>query len=618
MTNAIRTWRLAAVAGLTLGAFACSESPTDLVDLDGPIPSPQFVEIDLSSTAGGQETVNDAVWTFPVPFNVGTGQINPFLSVQANPNEEGFNTDASPLPLDTKRPNFTNALPLNHVPTIEGPGMGLFRELILDANEANSEPDALFSIDRFDLWLCDDPDAATFEERSEFQSNADCALVYDIDDDLGGSDVDYIRATDAVTSGSGLDLDYQILIPEANFIAAAGAVGADLSDCAYQGVEADPCGAFLILDVRMGFQGGDLVTGATFEEMSTIKRPFVNVTKTANTSLTRTHQWDIEKSVDIAQHDLLTGESGTSEYTVDVIYDGVVDSDWAVSGDITIVNPSDDDVVIEGVTDEISGVGAVTVTCPVTFPHTLGDGETLVCTYASDLPDGANRTNTATVDIEDLAVGIATADVDFAAATITEVDATATIDDSVEGALGNATAPNEPQFTYSRTFTCDGDEGQHDNTATITADDTGTQNSDDASVVVTCTQPDLDTETAWASNELGVPLTLPFNPSGGNWATYVAYFGVEKTVTLFAGQTNDVGTVHFSAPAGGLVTITIVLTGGTTFADGSVVAVQDYASAPSGNPSPGSFDHKESPDSPTMHTIVVPENDFYAVHAVVQ
>jgi hypothetical protein len=76
---------------------------------------------------------------------------------------------------------------------------------------------------------------------------------------------------------------------------------------------------------------------------------------------------------------------------------------------------------------------------------------------------------------------------------------------------------------------------------------------------------------------------------------------------MFAGQDEVVGTVTFSAPSGGTITITIELTGGWTFAPGSVVAVQDYDEAPSGNPAPGSFDHKE-PASGTTATIVVPVN----------
>jgi hypothetical protein len=131
-------------------------------------------------------------------------------------------------------------------------------------------------------------------------------------------------------------------------------------------------------------------------------------------------------------------------------------------------------------------------------------------------------------------------------------------------------------------------------------------------------QPPVGTETAWAANGLGEAFvgTLPYNTGNtGNWATYVAY-SADKTVTLFAGKTMDVGTVHFSAPDNGQVKITITLTGGWMFEAGSVVAVQDYSSAPSGNPNPGGFDHKE-PASGTTHEIWVPLNNFYGVHAVV-
>ncbi len=123
-------------------------------------------------------------------------------------------------------------------------------------------------------------------------------------------------------------------------------------------------------------------------------------------------------------------------------------------------------------------------------------------------------------------------------------------------------------------------------------------------------------QTAWAANG-NEPGSLRFNPgTTGNWATYVAYAGVQKTVNLYAGQTQLAGTVTFSAPAGGMVTITITLAAGWSYENGSVVAVQDYASAPSGNPSPGQFAHKGAAVAP--FSISVPQNSFYAVHAVVQ
>jgi hypothetical protein len=88
-----------------------------------------------------------------------------------------------------------------------------------------------------------------------------------------------------------------------------------------------------------------------------------------------------------------------------------------------------------------------------------------------------------------------------------------------------------------------------------------------------------------------------------------------STVTLYAGQTMDAGTVHFSAAVDGEVTITINLTGDWEFAPVSEnVKIQDYTFAPSGNPAPGRFAHKGTA-SGTFFSIVVPENNFYGVHA---
>ncbi|UCD51109.1 MAG: hypothetical protein JSW27_00465 [Phycisphaerales bacterium] len=121
-------------------------------------------------------------------------------------------------------------------------------------------------------------------------------------------------------------------------------------------------------------------------------------------------------------------------------------------------------------------------------------------------------------------------------------------------------------------------------------------------------------ETAWAANG-NVPLEYRYIDRG-NWATYVMYDDAAKTVTLFAGQTMPVGTVSFSAPVAGEVTITINLTGDWSFADdGENVKVQDYAVAPSGNPEPGLFDHKIT--APPA-TITVPQNNYYGVHVDVE
>ncbi len=55
----------------------------------------------------------------------------------------------------------------------------------------------------------------------------------------------------------------------------------------------------------------------------------VAVTKTANTSLTRTYTWKIDKSVTPATWNLFNGDSGTSDYTIAVTRT-VADSNWKV------------------------------------------------------------------------------------------------------------------------------------------------------------------------------------------------------------------------------------------------------------------------------------------------
>lgn len=101
----------------------------------------------------------------------------------------------------------------------------------------------------------------------------------------------------------------------------------------------------------------------------------------------------------------------------------------------------------------------------------------------------------------------------------------------------------------------------------------------------------------------------------GNWATFTPYEAGNTTVTLFAGQTLEAGTVQFSAVADGNVTISITLNSGWRFLnDPENLKIQDYDSAPSGNPSPGLFEWKFEADSGTF-SVTVPTNTYYGIHA---
>ncbi len=112
-------------------------------------------------------------------------------------------------------------------------------------------------------------------------------------------------------------------------------------------------------------------------------------------------------------------------------------------------------------------------------------------------------------------------------------------------------------------------------------------------------------ETAWAAGDRFT--------QRGSWATYTPYL-YDATVPLYAGQHHEAGTVQLSAPAGGLVTITIELDEDWYFADVSEnVKIQDYSGPPSGNPTPGRFDWKFTAAGQTF-TEAVPENNYYGVH----
>lgn len=118
-------------------------------------------------------------------------------------------------------------------------------------------------------------------------------------------------------------------------------------------------------------------------------------------------------------------------------------------------------------------------------------------------------------------------------------------------------------------------------------------------------------ETAWSAGSRYV--------ARGNWATYTRYTGEAMAVTLYAGQTLPAGLVTFSQPSGGMVEICIILDEGFRFdpdTDESV-KVQGYATAPSGNPSPGAFAYRMDAES-SPSCLTVPQANFYGVHVDVE
>jgi len=122
------------------------------------------------------------------------------------------------------------------------------------------------------------------------------------------------------------------------------------------------------------------------------------------------------------------------------------------------------------------------------------------------------------------------------------------------------------------------------------------------------TEKCFKSETAWGAGTRYV--------TKGNWATYSTY-KENSTVKLFAGQTIDAGTIHFSKANKGKVTITITLNNGFRLAHNGnsivseAVKVQGYSSTPAAkNPAPGQFKSYKG----TSLTFTVDEAKFYGIH----
>ena len=165
----------------------------------------------------------------------------------------------------------------------------------------------------------------------------------------------------------------------------------------------------------------------------------LQVRKDAWTDYTRKWDWGIDKSSDVTDLRLSTGQSyDMVQYDVSV-WREYTDCDFSVCGTIWVYNPDPKyNAHLQGVTDVVNGDIWADVDCGVEFPYLLGPGETLECRYCADLPDGECRENTATAEIckgSKVGGGWGTADVKFGDPS-KEIDACINVWDDQYGELG--------------------------------------------------------------------------------------------------------------------------------------------------------------------------------------
>ncbi|HMA40773.1 MAG TPA: hypothetical protein VKP10_11885 [Gemmatimonadales bacterium] len=230
-------------------------------------------------------------------------------------------------------------------------------------------------------------------------------------------------------------------------------------------------------------------TGQSDGASVTVNCYALSVTKDASTTYDRTYTWKIDKSADQSSLTLALNQSFVVNYSI-VVSETFADANIAASGNITVHNPAPIAAPLTKVADAVSGVGAATVDCGVTFPYNLAAGGDLKCTYSITLPDITSRTNTATATLQNTPSGTTdftgTADVKFGTPS-SETDECIVVSDTYAGDLGTVCAVDAPKtFTYSRTIGPYATPGTYtvDNTASFVTNDQGTTDDDSWTVNV--------------------------------------------------------------------------------------------------------------------------------------
>src|SRR5258706_4002115 len=121
----------------------------------------------------------------------------------------------------------------------------------------------------------------------------------------------------------------------------------------------------------------------------------VTVAKTAATTFKRTYNWKVEKSVDTTRQNI-SGGTGAFNYTVKVTQTGQTDSEWKVTGTITVTNSNTFQSMNVNVADSLPGSATCTVETPaLTVAASSTASTNYSCTYSSAPP--AELVNTANV-----------------------------------------------------------------------------------------------------------------------------------------------------------------------------------------------------------------------------
>ncbi|MEO5741815.1 MAG: PEP-CTERM sorting domain-containing protein [Vicinamibacterales bacterium] len=165
------------------------------------------------ATCGPSLMTNFAIFGEVSPQPTGTGYIDPFLRLQENGMEQGYNTSARPFQYDQKEPiNYTHDLLLSAVPvkTIDGVE---YREFFLDINESATQRKELLSLDELRIYLSPTGERDSYDQATKKLDGL--TAIYDLD--MGGDN--WIKLNYSLNHGSGSG-DMVAYIPNSLFTGA--------------------------------------------------------------------------------------------------------------------------------------------------------------------------------------------------------------------------------------------------------------------------------------------------------------------------------------------------------------------------------------------------------------
>lgn len=192
-------------------------------------PRASAVIVDLT-TAGSSGSANGAFFQQITPQSTGTGVIDPFLRIQANGTEHGFNNNVNKFTLDDVAKGgqtYNHDIQLSHVPVVTLGGKAYYQFLLdINQNSANSIPPGnLLSMHEMEIWLKSTPITTLSNPKGVYSDLSGSGAVKSYDLDLGADGDSVVELNYDLNPGSGAG-DMFAYVP-------VSALGGDLTQYVY-------------------------------------------------------------------------------------------------------------------------------------------------------------------------------------------------------------------------------------------------------------------------------------------------------------------------------------------------------------------------------------------------